>query len=339
MGKNKKWVYARAFKGEPNSSNFDLVEEDIPALSDGEVLFEALYLSVDPYMRAYVNKLGGKTGFTMFGGQVARVAESRNKDYKVGSYVFGQFGWQLYTVGNPGFTTVFGTNEKPFVLPDFGDLPLSLALGVLGMPGNTAYFGFLEICNPKAGDTVVVSGAAGAVGSLVGQIAKIKGCTVIGIAGTDDKLNWLKNELNFDGAINYKTQNVPAELKKLAPNGVDCYFDNVGGELSSQVIYQMNKYGRISVCGAISSYNDSFTDVPKASIVQIPMVLNELRMEGFVVTRWQTRWMEGITQNLKWITEGKLQYRETVTEGFLKMPEAFIGMLKGETTGKAVVKV
>jgi len=161
MGKNKRWVYATAFQGEPKVSDFELVEEDLPQLKDGEVLFEALYLSVDPYMRAYVKKLGNKTGYTMFGSQVARVVESKHADYKVGSNVVGSFGWQLYTVGKPEeFITVFGYKDKPYVLPDFGGLSPSLALGVLGMPGNTAYFGFLEICKPVAGETVVVSGAA-----------------------------------------------------------------------------------------------------------------------------------------------------------------------------------
>jgi len=162
---------------------------------------------------------------------------------------------------------------------------------------------------------------------------------VIGIAGSDDKVAWLKDELKFDGAINYKTQNISAELKKLAPKGVDCYFDNVGGEISSQVLYQMNQYGRISVCGAISVYNDDMSNLAKAPVIQTAMVMNQLKMEGFIVLRWLDRYTEGIQQNLQWIKEGKLKFRETVTEGFTKMPEAFIGMLRGENTGKAVVKV
>ncbi|KAG8282930.1 Prostaglandin reductase 1 [Homalodisca vitripennis] len=163
-------------------------------------------------------------------------------------------------------------------------------------------------------------------------------CHVIGIAGSDEKLAWLKEELKFDGVINYKTQNVAAELKKLAPKGVDCYFDNVGGEISSHVLYQMKTYGRISVCGSISSYNNDINSIPKAPVIQMALVMNQLRMEGFHVWRWMDRWMEGIKQNLQWIQEGKLVYKETVTEGFSKMPEAFIGMLKGDNTGKAVVK-
>lgn len=184
---------------------------------------------------------------------VCRVTESKNANYPVGAYVCGSFGWRTHTVFNPKDDN--NLVMRPYVLPSFGDLPLSLGLGHLGMPGNTAYFGLLEICQPKAGEIVVVSGAAGAVGTIVGQIAKIKGCKVIGIAGSDDKCKWLTKEMGFDHAINYKTDNVSEVLKKYAPDGVDCYFDNVGGGLSSIVIHQMRDFGRISVCGSISSYN------------------------------------------------------------------------------------
>lgn len=182
-----------------------------------------------------------------------RVIESKNANYPVGAHVCGSFGWRTHTV----FNTNDGNNlgMRPYVLPSLGNLPLSLGLGLLGMPGNTSYFGLLEICQPKAGEVVVVSGAAGAVGTIVGQIAKIKGCKVIGIAGSDDKCAWLTKELGFDHAINYKTEAVGELLKKYAPDGVDCYFDNVGGGLSSIVIEKMRDFGRISVCGSISSYN------------------------------------------------------------------------------------
>lgn len=179
--------------------------------------------------------------------------ESKNTDYPVGAYVCGSFGWRTHTVFNPNNASDLAM--RPYVLPPFGDLPLSLGLGHLGMPGNTAYFGFLEICKPKEGEIVVVSGAAGAVGSIVGQIAKIKGCKVIGIAGSDDKCAWLTKEMGFDHAINYKTEAVAEVLKKYAPDGIDCYFDNVGGGLSSIIINGMREFGRISVCGSISSYN------------------------------------------------------------------------------------
>ena len=222
------------------------------------------------------------------------------------------------------------------MLPDFEGLPISLGDGCLGMPGNTAYFGFLEICQPKAGETVVVTGAAGAVGSLVGQIAKIKGCRVIGFAGSDEKCAWLEQELGFDKAINYKKGDQAQQLKEAAPKGVDCYFDNVGGDLSSMIITQMNLFGRISCCGAISEYNDVVIQVPAP---QKSFVFNQLKMEGFIVSRWSERWMEGITQMLQWVQEGKIKYHETITIGFENQPKAFIDMLRGKNTGKALVKV
>jgi prostaglandin reductase 1 len=226
-----------------------------------------------------------------------------------------------------------------YVLPAMDQHSRSLGLGVLGMPGNTAYFGFLEICHPKAGETVVVTGAGGAVGSIVGQIAKIKGCRVIGFAGTDAKCKWLEEELGFDVAINYKQPNIYKLLKEAAPKGVDCYFDNVGGELSSTIISQMNLFGRISVCGAISAYNADPKAYPQVPILQPTFVFNQLLMEGFIVHRWADRWMEGIKQNYQWIKEGKIKYHETVSEGFENMPQTFIDMLNGKNTGKAIVKV
>jgi prostaglandin reductase 1 len=204
------------------------------------------------------------------------------------------------------------------------------------MPGNTAFFGFLEICQPKEGETVVVSTAAGAVGSLVGQIAKIKGCRVIGITGSDEKCKWIVDDLGFDKAINYKTADLKKELKEAAPKGIDCYFDNVGAEISQRVIEQMNVFGRISVCGAITSYNDQDF---KVYAPQRYFVWNQLRMEGFIVHRWADRWLEGLTQMLQWIQEGKIKFQETITDGFENMPQAFMDMLNGKNTGKAVIKV
>lgn len=225
----------------------------------------------------------------------------------------------------------------PYILPSLGSLPLSLGLGSLGMPGNTAYFGFLDVCQPKEGDIVVVSGAAGAVGSLVGQLAKSKKCKVIGIAGSDDKCKWLTNDLGFDHAINYKTQNIEEELKKATPDGVDCYFDNVGGEISSTVIRQMRENGRISVCGAISMYNEN--ELPKAAVLQPFFVLKQLSMKGFIVWTYFSRWFEGIGQLKQLIEDGNIKYHETVTNGFEETPQAFIDMLQGKNVGKAIVKV
>ncbi|KAJ3647789.1 hypothetical protein Zmor_019658 [Zophobas morio] len=323
----RKYVYARKFEGFPKEGDLQLVEEKLPQLKDGEFLSKAVYLSVDPYMRAYAPSL--KLGTTFIGGQVAVVTESKNITHPVGQYIVGNFGWRTHTISD--------NESELYVLPDFDKLPLSLGVGVLGMPGNTAYFGFLEICQPKPGETVVVTGAAGAVGSHVGQIAKIKGCTVIGIAGSDEKGKWLVDDLGFDHFINYKDDKFKEKLEQATPKGVDCYFDNVGGEISSIVISRMNLYGRVSVCGSISGYND--TEPAKATTIQRFLVGKQLKMEGFIVRRWTERWGEGILQNKQWIQEGKLKYSETVTEGFENMFQAFVDMLKGGNIGKAVVKV
>uniref|UniRef100_A0A182KAD0 Prostaglandin reductase 1 n=1 Tax=Anopheles christyi TaxID=43041 RepID=A0A182KAD0_9DIPT len=329
----KKWIYAKPFEGLPKDENFRLEEETLPEPGENEFLAEAEFLSVDPYMRPYMASY--PAGSVMIGGQVAKVLASRNAQFPVGAYVFGNFGWRTHTLVNP---EKGAADSKPYVLPPFGTHPRSLGLGVLGMPGNTAYFGFLELCQPKEGETVVVSGAAGAVGSVVGQIAKIKGCRVVGIAGSDDKCAWLR-QLGFDATINYRAvgqDGFGAALKEAVPKGVDCYFDNVGGYISEAVLGQMNLYGRISVCGTISNYNE---ERAKVADPQREFVFKQLRQEGFIVTRWAKRWMEGIVQNLRWIQEGKLSYQETVTEGFGEMPKAFVSMLTGGNTGKAIVKV
>ncbi|XP_046742909.1 prostaglandin reductase 1-like [Diprion similis] len=331
----KKYVIGKYFQGEPKRSDLPLVEEELPPLKDGEYLIQAEYLSVDPYMRPYVYRV--PLGRTMIGSQIAKIIDSKNAKFPVGQRVFANIGWRTHTIIREDDGGVF--DQPPYLLPDFEGLPPSLGLGVLGMPGNTSYFGFLEICQPKAGETLVVSGAAGAVGSHVGQIGKILGLNVIGIAGSDAKCKWLKEELGFDHAINYKTQNVATALREAAPNKVDCYFDNVGGDISGIVLNQMNLFGRISVCGSISSYNADINAMPKTAIIQPALVFSQLKMEGFIVMRWQNRWMEGIEQNLKWIKEGKLKYRETFTDGFENMFDAFVGLLQGENTGKAVVKV
>ncbi|XP_077302044.1 prostaglandin reductase 1-like [Arctopsyche grandis] len=332
MVKARKYLMVTHFQGEPKKTDLKLVEEELPSLADGEFLCKAKYLSVDPYMRPYMMRY--PVGSLMIGSQVAEIVESKSSKFPVGKLVVGSFGWRDYTISDDK-----ESENKPYILPDFGDLSPSLGLGVLGMPGNTAYFGFLEICRPKPNETVVITGAAGAVGSHVGQIAKLKGCRVIGFAGSDEKCNWLKNQMGFDYAYNYKKVNPDQALKESAHKGVDCYFDNVGGELSSAIINRMNTFGRISVCGAISVYNTDISKMPKVPILQPTFVFNQLKMEGFLVTRWLNRWNEGIGQNLKWIKEGKLKHKETVTDGFENMFEAFTSMLRGENTGKAIVKV
>ncbi|XP_048507859.1 prostaglandin reductase 1-like isoform X2 [Athalia rosae] len=299
----RKYIVSEYFQGEPKRSDLTYVEEQLPALKNGEYLVQAEYLSVDPYMRPYVYRF--PLGTTMIGSQVARIVESKNDKFPVGKLIVGNLGWRSHTI--VGEKSNSGSNDVPYIIPNFGSLPPSLALGMLGMPGNTAYFGFIEICQPKAGETLVVSGAAGAVGSHVGQIGKILGLNVIGIAGTDAKCKWLKEELGFDHAINYKIQDIASALKEAAPNKVNCYFDNVGGDISSIVLNQMNNYGRISVCGSISVYNENLKALPKSPVIQPALVFAELKMEGFIVHRWMNRWFEG--------------------------------MLQGKNTGKAIIKV
>ncbi|XP_050350573.1 prostaglandin reductase 1-like [Nymphalis io] len=330
----QKYVLTKYFQGEPKRSDFEIVEETLPELKSGEILTEAEYLSVDPYMRAYM--IGYKLPTDMIGGQVAKVIESRNENIPVGSYVTGTLGWRTHTIVDPNKSSSVGMLPLT-VVPEISPHPVSLALGVLGMPGNTAYFGLKEICKPKEGETIAITGAAGAVGSHVGQIGKLLGCRVIGFAGTDEKCEYLEKELGFDRVFNYKTSNIKAALKEGAPNHVDCYFDNVGGEISTKIMNHMNKFGRVAVCGSVSSYND--LTLPKVTIVQPAIVFKELKVEGFLVNRWTDRWNEGVNMNLKWLNEGKLKYQEKVYHGFENMVDALVGMLRGENTGKAIVKV
>merc|ERR1719361_2323782 len=264
---------------------------------------------------------------TMIGSSVALVEESRNSKYPKGSSVISYAGWVERAVVNPESKA----SKMPMCVPAPPLPPAinpSLLLGACGMPGNTAYFGFLEICQPKAGETVVVTGAAGAVGSLVGQIAKIKGCHVIGFAGTDDKCQTLFKKYGFDKAYNYKKISAKDALKDGAPKGVDCFFDNVGGEDAVTVIKHMNKFGRITLCGAISTYN-AVGEPTKVSATNADFIGNELKMEGIMVTRWANRWFEGIKQMGAWIKDGKIKVDETIVEGFEKMPDAFIGLFQG----------
>ncbi|CAG9102774.1 unnamed protein product [Plutella xylostella] len=331
----KKYVVLRPFEGVPKESDFKIEEETLRDIEDGEFLAEAVYMSVDPYQRM---KLGNEYPCDMIGGQIAKVVESKHPEYAVGAWVMGHFGWRTHTVAAPAAAASCAQQPYVYPLPDFGDLPPSLGLGVLGRVGNTAYFGLTQLCRPRAGETVVVTGAAGAVGSHVGQIARILGCRVLGFAGSDAKCRWLQ-ELGFTAAANYTTADVRDFLKQHAPDGVDCYFDNVGGEISSTIISQMNPFGRIAVCGSISSYNETNKENCKATILQPYIVSKQLSMEGFLVNRFASRTMEGIAQNLQWVRDGRLKYREHIWDGFHQAPQAFIGLFSGANTGKTIVKV
>lgn len=295
---------------------------------------------------------------------ISRVIESKDPKYPVDSYVWSYFGWRDFTIFNTSLDAEKSANNiPPYIIEPMQDIPISARLGVLGMTGLSAYFGLLELCAPKANDTIVVSGAAGAVGSIVGQIGKILNCRVVGLTGSAEKCQWLKDELNFDVAIDYKKENIEEALKEATPNGIDIYFDNVGGELSYIVMSQMNEFGRVSVCGSISTYNlkatmskcrielfwlklfkNDFFKWWKLSLIatikpiQPLIIAKQLKVEGFIVSRWFNRWAEGIEQLSKWISTGQLKYRETISSGFESLPAAFIGMLGGQNIGKALVK-
>lgn len=318
--------------GLPKGSDFLVEDMDVPECPPAGVLLKTLYISVDPYLRgritgkkSYIDPI--PAGNVMESSCVGEVVSSRHADLRVGEIVTGLWGWQDY-VGLP-------TDRVKRVSQS--DAPVSTAIGILGMPGMTAYFGFTELCAPKAGETVVVSGAAGAVGSAVGQIAKILGCRVVGTAGTAGKVAYLKS-LGFDGAVNYRTDHPYTEaLAALCPAGIDCYFDNVGGEMTDAVFGLMNLRGRVAVCGQISQYNDGTNDIGPRPFTS--MLVKQLRVEGFIVSRWAARFAEGQKQMAAWLKDGRLRYEETVYEGLESAPRAFIGLFKGENTGKAVVKL
>jgi NADPH-dependent curcumin reductase CurA len=329
---NRQFELAAVPSGMPKVSDFRLVSLPRPTPGDGQILLKTAFWSVDPYMRGRIT--GVKTyadpvlvGDVMQGGTVGEVVESHHPRFAVGDFVVGMWGWQEYALSD-------GKGMQK-LNPQLA--PVSTALGVLGMPGMTAYFGFLEICQPKPGETVVVSGAAGAVGSLVGQIAKIKGCRVVGIAGDDSKIDCCINEFGFDAGFNYKTtDNYVTKLKELCPNGIDCYFDNVGGAITDAVFPLLNLFARVSVCGQISQYNLEKPEPGPRLLTYI--LVRQARVEGFIVTRWADRWGEGIAQMAQWLQEGKLRYREEIVNGFENIPRAFVDMLRGKNTGKMLIQ-
>ncbi|XP_072533224.1 prostaglandin reductase 1-like [Salminus brasiliensis] len=326
---SKFWTLQQHFVGFPKESDFELKQEELPEPKDGEVLLEAVFLSVDPYMRPY-SRTHMEEGDTMIGIQVSKVVRSRNPRYPEGSHVLVNCGWRTHFLSD-------GSDLKPILSDWPEELPLSLALGVIGMPGLTALYGLEEICEIKAEETLLVNAAAGAVGTVVGQIAKIKGCRVVGCAGTDEKVSYLR-ELGFDQAFNYKTiGSLEDTLREAAPQGYDCYFENVGGDFTSIALAQMRPFGRIALCGSISMYNN--TAPQTGPCINSNMIQKQLRMEGFLVSRWKHKHQEGLERLLAWVKEGRIQCREHVTEGFENMPAAFRSMLNGGNIGKAVVKI
>ncbi|KAB8130743.1 NADP-dependent oxidoreductase [Gracilibacillus oryzae] len=333
MEKNKQILLAKRPEGTPDQDTFTFEEKEINQPENGELLIRTLYVSVDPYMRgrmvdapSYVAPY--QLNEVIEGGAIGEVISSKSSHFSEGDIVIGGFGWQ----------TFYTAQEDEVRKIDKDIAPISTHLGILGMTGLTAYFGLLEIGRPQEGETVVISGAAGAVGSVVGQIAKIKGAKVVGIAGTDEKIKYLKEELHFDEAINYKTtENMEKALEEACPDGVDVYFDNVGGEISDAVFTQLNKFARISVCGAISSYNKETTDLGPR--VQTVLIKKSALMQGFTVGDFFDRFNEGTRALASWLDEGKLTYEETIKGGFENIPDAFLDLFKGNNIGKLLVKV
>ncbi len=330
---NQQFVLSSRPVGFPKESDFELKEQAIPDLGDGEFIIRTHFLSVDPYMRGRMNvgrsyARGVEIDEVMTGGIVGEVVASKHPDYSEGDFVQDNLGWQTHGVSNG--------NGARKVNPDLA--PISTSLGVLGMPGMTAYFGLLTVSTPKEGETVVVSGASGAVGSLVGQIAKIKGCRAVGIAGSDEKIDYIVKDLGFDGGFNYKTtDDYVAALESLCPDGIDVYFDNVGGSITDAVFQLFNLHARTSVCGQISQYN--LEKPEQGPRLLWNFIAKRLKVEGLLVTDFMDRYDEGMKDMAAWIQSGKISYREDVIEGFENAPQAFIGMLQGDNIGKRLVKV
>jgi NADPH:quinone reductase len=319
--------------GKPTLNDFRFTEEEMPASSKDELLLKTTYVSVDPYLRGRMNDSKSYVppfvlGKPIQSGCIAEVLESSIAEFKKGDFVSGNLDWKEYQISaGKGLSKI---NADASVLSRY--------LGILGMTGLTAYFGLVDVADPKQGETIVISGAAGAVGSVVGQIGKILGCKVVGITGSDEKVELLKSKFKFDEAINYKTtDDLNEAIKKACPKGVDIYFDNVGGEISDAVLKNINKHARISICGAISLYNE--TKQPLGPRVQPILLTNSSTMRGFIISDFANRFEEGITQLATWLKEGKLTYSETIVEGFENIPQAFLNLFEGKNEGKMIVKL
>jgi NADPH-dependent curcumin reductase len=337
MPRNKQILLDNRPQGEASASNFKLVESDTPPLKDGEVLVRHHFLSLDPYMRGRMNDAKSyaapqPVGQVMQGGTVGEVVESRSPKYAVGDKVVGMGGWQEYSVvsaDQPGGMRKVDTTH----------VPLSHYLGAVGMPGVTAWYGLVRIIEPKAGQTVVVSAASGAVGSAFGALAKARGCRAVGIAGGPDKCRYVTDELGFDACIDYKqhkdAQSLSKALKEACPDGIDGYFENVGGMVMDAVMLRLNAHSRIALCGMIAGYDGQ--PVPM-SYPQL-LLTNRVRLQGFIVSEHMEDWPQALQELGTLVGSGKLRPRESVAQGLASAPEAFLGMLKGRNFGKQLVKV
>jgi hypothetical protein len=328
---NRQIVLKRRPTGAPTPDDFGLVEAPIPRPEAGHVLSRTIYLSLDPYMRGRMNE--GRSyakpvelGQVMVGGTVSQVVESQHPGFAAGDLVLGYDGWQEYAVsGGAGLRKLDPTAA-----------PISTALGVLGMPGLTAYVGLLDIGRPQPGETVVVSAAAGAVGSIVGQLAKIKGCRVVGVAGAKDKCEYVVRELGFDACLSHRAADLVGALREACPQGIDVYFDNVGGPVLAAVLRLINRGARIPICGLISQYNA--VELPPGPNLG-PVLVNRALIQGFIISDHLDRTADFLKDCAGWLRQGRLKYREDVVEGLAEAPRAFIGLLEGRNLGKLLVRV
>jgi NADPH-dependent curcumin reductase CurA len=335
MTTNRRWVLAKRPAGVPQADDFKLEQTTLPDIQDGQALIRVEHISVDPGMRS---RLSGDSyapamaiGETIESAGVGKVLASRNPKFKEGAYVWGGFGWQSHFVSDGRGVQVL----DPEIYK--GPIKPTAAIGVFGVPGLTAFFGLFEIGKPKEGNVVLISSAAGTVGATAGQIAKILGCTTIGLAGSDAKCAYLK-EIGFDVAINYKTAgDLTAAFKQAAPKGIDIYFDNVGAETLDAAILTMRKHGRIVVSGQIAEYNA--TETPRGIRHTLPFITQRLKMEGLVVYDYGVQFNEARAQMAEWVRAGKLTYREEIIEGLEQAPKAFIGLFTGESFGRRLVHI
>jgi NADPH-dependent curcumin reductase CurA len=333
---NRRFVLASRPAAAPREDNFRLETVPVPALASGQILVRHHYLSLDPYMRGRMSDRKSYAppqalGEVMIGGTVGEVVESRADGFAAGDHVVGMGGWQDYSVATEGP----GAPRKV----DTTRVPLSAYLGAVGMPGVTAWYGLNAICEPRAGETVSVTAAAGAVGGIVGQLAKARGCRVVGVAGGKDKCDYVVNELGFDACLDYKATPDPAALYtalgEVAPGGIDCHFENVGGMALDAVLARMNAFGRVAICGMIAGYDGA--PIP----LQVPqlILLSRLKLQGFVISEHPAVWPKALAELADGVASGRLRYRETVANGLESAPTAFLGLLKGRNLGKQLVKL
>ena len=337
MTVNHQLLLASRPEGEPTAANFRLVETPLPELQDDQVLVRHHYLSLDPYMRGRMNDSKSYAASqpldaVMIGGTAGEVVASRNANFKPGDKVVGMGGWQDYAV-------VEASQRGVLQKVDTAHIPLSAYLGAVGMPGVTAWYGLTQIIAPKAGETMVVSAASGAVGGVFGQLAKVRGCRAVGLAGGPDKCRYVTEELGFDECIDYKAhpelKSLLRALKEACPDGIDGYFENVGGMILDAVMLRTNAFARIAMCGMIAGYNGA----PMPMVNPALILVNRLKLEGFIVSEHMQLWPEALKELGALVATRKLKYRETVAQGLASAPEAFIGLLKGKNFGKQLVKL